>query len=139
MSASERLTDSSRARAATLAIALLLAPLASVFAPSAWAQSDLDALRKRDQELEAIRTEQKKAAEIQAKLKDEIDAIGEDRRKLNAALIDGAARLRDIEERIAETAARLRPLDDSERALRQSLDSRRAVIAEILAALQRIG
>ncbi len=72
-------------------------------------------LRQRDQELEAIRAEQKKAAEIQAKLKDEIEAIGEDRRKLNQALIDGAARLRDTEDRIVETEGRLKPLDDSER------------------------
>ena len=133
MSASERLSDSSRALVATLGLALLLPPI------PLHAQSALDALRQRDQELEAIRTEQKKAAEIQAKLKDEIDAIGEDRRKLNAALINGAARLRDTEERIADTEGRLRPLDDSQRTLRQSLDGRRATIAEVLAALQRIG
>ena len=133
MRASERSTDSSRALAAALGLALLLAPL------PLHAQSALDALRQRDQELEAIRTEQKKAAETQSKLKDEIDAIGEDRRKLNQALIDGASRLRDTEDRIAETEGRLKPLDDSERSLRQSLNSRRDTIAEVLAALQRIG
>ena len=112
MSASERFTDSSRALAATLGLALLLCPL------PAHSQSALDALRQRDQELEAIRTEQRKAAEIQAKLKDELDVIGEDRRKLNQALIDGAARLRETENRIAETEGRLKPLDDSQRSLR---------------------
>ena len=137
MSASERFTDSSRALAAHARPCAAPRPLL----PShpGHAQSALDALRQRDQELEAIRTEQKKAAETQAKLKDEIDAIGEDRRKLNQALIDGAARLRDTEDRIAETEGRLKPLDDSERALRQSLEGRRATIAEVLAALQRIG
>src|SRR5262249_15784908 len=45
----------------------------------------------------------------------------------------------DTEDRIAETEMRLKPLDDSERSLRRSLEGRRAVIAEILAALQRIG
>ena len=138
MSASERFTDSSRALAAMLGFALLLLPFARSSSVRA-AQSALDALRQRDQELEAIRAEQKKAAETQAKLKDEIDAIGEDRRKLNQALIDAAARLRDTEDRIAETEGRLKPLDDSERTLRQSLDGRRAIIAEVLAALQRIG
>ena len=120
MSASERSTDSFRKWAATLGLALFLAPL------PLHAQSALDALRQRDQELEAIRSEQKQAAEIQAKLRDEIDAIGEDRRKLNQALIDGASRLRDTEDRIAETEARLQPLDDRQRALRQSLEGRRA-------------
>src|SRR5262249_46344869 len=74
-----------------------------------------------------------------AKLRDEIDTIGEDRRKLNQALIDTAARLRDVETRIAESEDRLKPLDASERSLRASLEGRRAVIAEVLAALQRIG
>jgi septal ring factor EnvC (AmiA/AmiB activator) len=134
MSASERFTDSSRALAATLGFALLFGPIIP-----ARAQSALDALRQRDQELEAVRIEQRKAAEIQAKLKDEIDAIGEDRRKLNQALIDGAARLRDTEDRIAETEGRLKPLDDSERSLRKSLDGRRTIIVEVLAALQRMG
>ena len=133
MSVPERSTDSFRKLAAMLGLALSFVP-----AP-AFPQSALDALRERDQELEAIRTEQKKAAETQARLKQEIDAIGEDRRKLNQALIDGAGRLRDTEDRIAETEMRLKPLDDSERSLRRSLEGRRAVIAEILAALQRIG
>jgi septal ring factor EnvC (AmiA/AmiB activator) len=133
MSSPERSTDSFRKLAATLGLALLLAPV------PLHAQSALDALRQRDQELEAIRSEQKKADETRAKLRDEIDAIGEDRRKLNQALIDGAARLRDTEDRIAETESRLKPLDDSQRALRHSLEGRRATIAEVLAALQRIG
>ena len=132
MRASERLTDSSRALAAIVGLALLIAT-------PAHSQSALDALRQRDQELEAIRSEQKKAADAQAKLKDEIEVIGADHRKLNQALIDGAARLRDTEERIVETEGRLKPLDDSERSLRQSLQGRRATIAEVLAALQRIG
>lgn len=133
MSAPERSPDSLRSLAAVLVLALLLIPV-----PLA-AQSALDALRQRDQELEAIRGEQKKAAETQAKLKQEIDAIGEDRRKLNQALIDGAGRLRDTEDRIAETESRLKPLDDSERRLRRSLEGRRSTIAEVLAALQRLG
>src|SRR5882724_5730149 len=143
MRASEPPTDSSRALAATLGLALLLAlllaPLPSGFTPIAFAQPDLDALRKRDQELEAIRAEQKKAAETAAKLKSEIDLIGEDRRKLNQALIDAAARLRADEDRIAETETRLKPLDASEQRLRESLAGRRATIAEVLAALQRVG
>ena len=122
-----------RAWASLLGLALLLtaAPLR--------AQSALDALRQRDQELEAIRAEQRNAAEIQGRLKDEIVAIGADRRKLNQALIDGARRLVETEDRIAETQKRLKPLDDSEQRLRQSLEGRRATMAEVLAALQRIG
>ena len=61
MRASPRQTDSRLARAlAHAGLALLLA-----LAIPAHAQSALDALRQRDQELEAIRAEQKKAAEAQ--------------------------------------------------------------------------
>ena len=80
-------------------------------------------------------TQQRKSAETEAALKREIEQIGADRRKLNQALIDTAARLRDVETKIAATEARLKPLDDNERSIRKSLDGRRAVIGEVLAAL----
>ena len=127
-----RRTDSFRAASMAGALALM------VVSPAA-TQSTVDTVRQRDQELEAVRLEQKKAAETAARLRDEIDAIGLDRRKLNQALIDTASRLRDVEARIADGEDRLKPLDDTERSLRKSLEDRRAVIAEVLAALQRIG
>jgi septal ring factor EnvC (AmiA/AmiB activator) len=96
-------------------------------------------LKQRTQELEALRNEQKKAAETTERLQREIDAIGEDRRKLTASLIETAGRVRMVEDRIAGSEARLQPLGDKERALRASLDTRRAAIAEVLAALQRMG
>jgi septal ring factor EnvC (AmiA/AmiB activator) len=98
-----------------------------------------DALKQRDQEFETLQTERKKAVEAEAKLREEIDAIAGDRRKLNQQLIDTAARVRAVEQRIAATESRLKPLDESESAIRTSLDGRRAVIAEVLAALQRMG
>jgi septal ring factor EnvC (AmiA/AmiB activator) len=98
-----------------------------------------DMLKQRDQELEAARAERRKAVETERKLRIEIEALGADRRRLNQQLIDTAARVRAVEARIAETESRLTPLDDAERAIRTSLDSRSAVIAEVLAALQRIG
>jgi septal ring factor EnvC (AmiA/AmiB activator) len=101
--------------------------------------ASLDDLKQREQELDTLRGEQKKALENEAKLKREIEAIGDDRRKFNQQIIDTAARVVNLEERIGKTKERMAPLDDSERALRASLDKRRDVIAEILAALQRIG
>jgi len=99
----------------------------------------IDDVRQRDQELDAVRAEQRKALESQKALRDEINAIGEDRRKLNQALIDTAAGIRSVEGRVAGTEARLQQLIDSEASIRKSLDGRRAVIVEVLAALQRIG
>jgi len=94
---------------------------------------------QRARELDALRDEQRQAAEAQAKLKSEIAALSADRSKLSQALIDTAARVRTLEAQIATGEQRRRTLDDNERALRESLDGRRATIAEILAALQRIG
>ena len=101
--------------------------------------TDIETVRQRDLELESVRADQKKAAESARKLDADLDAAGEDRRKLNQSLIDTATRIRDVEDRIANTEKRLAPLDDSERTLRASLDGRRDAISEILAALQRIG
>ena len=99
----------------------------------------LDTLRQHDEELKSARDEQRKSAEAEAALKREIEQIGADRSKLNQDLIDTAARLRGVESKITETQERLKPLDENERGIRKSLDSRRSVIGEVLAALQRIG
>src|SRR5262244_1318841 len=101
--------------------------------------ANLDTLKARDQELEALRAEQRRTLENEARLKREIESIGDDRRKFNERIIDTASRVVSVEERIAQTQERLEPLDDKEQGLRSSLEQRRGVIAEVLAALQRIG
>jgi murein hydrolase activator len=123
-------------RPAGLALAPIL--LLTLTTPGS-AQSALDKLRDHDKQLETIRSQQRQIADTEARLKREIGNIGDDRRKLNQSLIDAAARLRGAETRIAETEKRLKPLDDSERGIRQSLNGRRAAIAEVLASLQRMG
>jgi murein hydrolase activator len=129
--------------------ALLLAMLISASLPQASAQNttappanvtaSADALKQREQELEAARTQQKNAADMQTKLKAEIAAIGEDRGKLNQQLIDISTQVRDVEGRVADTEGRLHSLDGHEQEIRSSLDSRRSEIVEVLAALQRAG
>jgi murein hydrolase activator len=99
----------------------------------------LDDIRKHDQELEAVRAEQKKALDSQKKLQDEIATLSEDRRKLNQALLDSAAGIRAAEGRIAAGEGRLAQLGATEASIRKSLDSRRDVIGQILATLQRMG
>jgi septal ring factor EnvC (AmiA/AmiB activator) len=108
-------------------------------APEATGPASPDAIKQREQELEAARLQQKSAAEAAEKLKADIAAIGQDRSKLTAQLIDIAAQVRDVETRISDAEARLRPLDARERQIRSSLDSRRSQIVEVLAALQRAG
>lgn len=98
-----------------------------------------DAIKQREQELEAARARQKSAEEAQAKLKAEITSLGQDRTQLNQQLIDTAANVRTVENKIDEAEARLKTLNGREQAMRTSLDSRRADIVEVLAALQRAG
>jgi septal ring factor EnvC (AmiA/AmiB activator) len=98
-----------------------------------------DALKQHDQELNAALARQRESVESQAKLRIEIEALAQDRRKFNQDLIGTAARVRDVEANIDATRARLVPLDEQEKLLRKSLNERRDVIVEVLAALQRIG
>ena len=112
---------------------------AQVAAPAPQAAASPDAIKQREQELEATRARQKSSTELQQQLKAEIAAIGQDRTKLNAQLIDVAAQVRTVETRTSEAEARLRPLDAREQEIRSSLDSRRAEVVEVLAALQRAG
>ena len=133
----------------SLSVALLSAGFAGMSLLPAAAQvaestpqtttSSPDAIKQREQELEAARAQQKSAAELQQKLRADVAAIGQDRSKLNAQLIGIAAQVRGIETRIGDAEARLRPLDTREQQIRGSLDSRHAEIVEVLAALQRAG
>jgi murein hydrolase activator len=103
------------------------------------APNPADALKQRDQELDAALARARNSAEAQAKLRSEIEVLGQDRRKFNAQLIDTAARVRDVEANINGSQTRLDTLNEQERALQKSLDQRRAVIIEVIAALQRMG
>jgi len=114
---------------------LVPAPPAPAVAP----KSDADALKQRDQELEAARAQERESAEYQASLKREIQTLGDDRRTFNQQLIDTAAHVREVEASIEATQSRLKPLDDQEHLFQKSLDERRTAIVEILAALQRVG
>ena len=112
---------------------------ASPGAPAAPAPNTPDALKQHDQELDAALARQRDSVENQVKLRSGIEALGQDRSKLNQQLIDTAARVRDVEADISATQDRLGALDGQERLLQNSLDQRQAVIVEILAALQRVG
>jgi murein hydrolase activator len=98
-----------------------------------------DALKAREQELDSLRTEQQRANETAQKLTAENEALAEERRKLSAAAIEGATRIRAAEERVTAVETRLHGLEGSEADKRKSLTGRRALIAEVLAALQRVG
>jgi septal ring factor EnvC (AmiA/AmiB activator) len=138
--------DTRTAFIAALALGLpvtLAVPAVAQERPVLLAQNDkaakIDALKQRDQDLKAARDAHSKSIEIEAAIKREIEQIGADRRKLNQDLIDTAGRIRGVEAQVAATETRLKALDGNELGIRKSLEGRRAVIGEVLAALQRIG
>ena len=80
------------------------------------------------------------AAESRRKLlTGEIVGLESDRAKLEAALLDTTRKVGDDETRIGENEKRLDGLTTREDAIKRSLQTRRAVVAEVLAALQRMG
>jgi murein hydrolase activator len=128
-------------RAAAFGAALALCLGAAALAqqpetPTATAPAQKAEPRK---ELESVYIEHQRSIDAEAKLRAELDAIGEDRRKLNQTLIDTAARLRTVEGRIAAAETRLTTLEGNAQSVRASLARRRGAIVEVLAALQRMG
>jgi septal ring factor EnvC (AmiA/AmiB activator) len=96
-------------------------------------------VRAREAELESIRRFLQVSEKRQAALKGEVAAIEADRAALSADLLRTAERMRQVETGIEGVEARLADLYADEEGLRRSLRRRRAVLADVLAALQRMG
>jgi septal ring factor EnvC (AmiA/AmiB activator) len=94
---------------------------------------------KREAELKAAEGAIAAAAESQRQLEREITELKADRVKLAAALVDGTRRIRATEERIGAIERRIDAAAGSETAIRRSLEARRGLLVEVLAALQRMG
>lgn len=77
--------------------------------------------------------------EQRRKIEAEVEMIRSDRARLSAALLATASRVQGLEARASDVEKRLEASLAGEAAIRRSLDTRRNTIAEILAALQRIG
>ncbi len=72
-------------------------------------------------------------------IESEIESIRADRARLSAALIETTARVQDAERGAAAADDRLASLNATADDLSRSLERRRAMIADVLAALQRMG
>jgi len=136
---------------ATKALALVALPsslllCASVFAAPPQGQPPSQEVEKRDAELKGRRLELRgkedtleTSQEQRRRMEAEITSIRADRAKLAAALIEATQNVNASERRVVETEARLDTLTGTEDAIKRSLASRRALIAEVLASLQRMG
>jgi septal ring factor EnvC (AmiA/AmiB activator) len=91
------------------------------------------------EEYEAISSQIVVTRERAAELEAEIDAVRKDHAALSAALVQAAKTERKLQQDIEDIAARLEGMRHREDALRGSLGERRELLAEVLAALQRMG
>ena len=116
-----------------MALALSVLP---AFADPAHAPTSLD---QKQLELRGLSESIGAAAARRAALAAEIASIETDRAKLAAALIETTTKVNDGQAKVAAGEKRLDALAEREAAARRALDSRRAVLVEVLAALQRMG
>lgn len=126
----------SRRRCISALLAAALPALVAVAHAQDAATADPNATRAELQEVEgSIAVSKERLAELRT----EIEALDKDRATLTQSLLDTSSRVRDLEAQIAATEQRLAALSGNEVALKASLQERRAVLIEVLAALQRIG
>ena len=96
-------------------------------------------LDQRQGELRGVEDDLRLSDEQRRKIEAEVELIRSDRARLSAALLATASRVQGLEARASDVEKRLEASLAGEAAIRRSLDTRRNTIAEILAALQRIG
>ncbi|WP_350335563.1 murein hydrolase activator EnvC family protein [Coralliovum pocilloporae] len=96
-------------------------------------------LKQRQNDLKTLITSISLTNDEQSRLKREIARIEENRASLNKELIKAGERTKALEGRLTETEERLAILSGEEGAIRRSLAARQDVLADILAAIQRMG
>jgi septal ring factor EnvC (AmiA/AmiB activator) len=120
---------------------ILLAAAVAATLSQAGAQADRPAGGVADwrAELDAITAEIRLTDERQAELQAEMAALDRDRAGLNEVLIVTNQHIQELETQIDAAQQRMANLLTDEERLRASLFERRDVLAEVLAALQRMG
>ena len=98
--------------------------------------------QQRDQaasEYEQLTTELSVTGDKLKQLEDEVANLKKDQTTITAALIQSAKTDKKLQQDIADSADKLESLREQEDGIRNSLRARRGVLAEVLAALQRMG
>ena len=141
-------SDSSRRLCLALVGALCL-PAAPLRGDPALAQDNQDnhgasttdgpELSSKRLELRGVQDTLSASDEQRRKIESEIAALRTERERLNQTLLDATARLRAAEESAAEVEQKLNSLKGGENTIVQSLQSRRALVGEVLMVLQRMG
>jgi murein hydrolase activator len=113
-------------------------PAGPTAAPAAAAPQP-DEKQSHEMELRGVEDTIRASDDQRKRIEADIEGLRADRARLNAALIDTTAKVKDNERQLAAANDRLTTLTESEKALKKSLENRRGVIADVLAVLQRMG
>jgi len=101
---------------------------------------DLSAQREKNvQELQTLQSEISLSEKRKQELAAQIDSLEKDRATINRTLIEASTNSRTIEKRITKAEARLSQLRDEQANVRVFLNSKKALLMEVLGALQRMG
>jgi murein hydrolase activator len=109
--------------------------------PSAPAPADGGDRQKADKEIELRGVEDtlRASEDERRRIESDVETIRADRARLSAALIETTAKVQESERDVAAANDRLASLGAEADTLARSLESRRGAIADVLAALQRMG
>ncbi|HML41864.1 MAG TPA: peptidase M23, partial [Hyphomicrobium zavarzinii] len=139
MSRTRIATSSEKQRARRIAAALTLAMAASgavmSAAPAQTPQSTDDATRKLENQKSELAAKEARDRELQK----DLVSIADERREINARLVETAALVQKSEEQMTAIENRLAGFEKQEQAVRASLAKEHSKISGILAALQRMG
>ena len=117
-------------------IALVFAVL---FGSYSFAQ-DLSTQRSKNiEELQTLQSEISLSEQRKQELASEIESLEKDRATINRTLIETSTNSRSIEKRITKSETRLSQLRDEQANVRVFLNSKKALLMEVLGALQRMG
>ena len=98
-----------------------------------------DAAAEQRKALDAARSDLGRIEERRKALAAELQQIRGERGRLQTSLTDAVAAIREREPKVEERGARIAEMAESERQLKASLIARRDVLADVIAALQRMG
>jgi septal ring factor EnvC (AmiA/AmiB activator) len=117
---------------------LLAAAAVLAAALSALAQSTPSADDARRQ-LEAEKARQEESEKREKALKADLDKLDDERKRINARLIETGKRIQQSETELSKIETKLAELEGEEKKLRGTLEERYGTISALLAALQRMG
>ncbi len=120
--------------------ACILAFLAMLFCVQVLSAQDLSVQRDKNlEELNVLKSEISLSEQRKQELAAEIESLEKDRATINRTLIEASTNSRNIEKRIVKAETRLSQLRDEQADVRVFLNSKKALLTEILGALQRMG